>query len=206
MLVAFDIQLYTSRERSYIPSVKLTLKETIPMGKYQNLNPKKLGIDAGGTGSWSSGAALVIGHLIHFKSVYYFNYRLTFAYVLPAPVRLKGFNHHGGGYGTDARFFPPQNIKVDLGLEFTLAQTWAFALDVVGFWAARTHYTGNPGMTAPGVPATLGHNSQAQFALAPAIEYNWNADLGVIAGVWFTVAGRNIVSFTTATAALNYYY
>jgi hypothetical protein len=45
-----------------------------------------------------------------------------------------------------------------------------------------------------------------QYSLAPAIEYNWNIDLGVISGVWFTFAGKNAEAFASWVTALNYYY
>ncbi len=205
MWMGFDIQLYKSRQDFWIPSVKLSLKENIPFGKYRHLNPKKLMTDAGGVGSWATNAGLVFGNLYHFYSVYYLAYRLALNYVLPAPVRLKGFNYYGGGYGTNARFFPPENFQTDLAFEVTLAQTWAFAIDFIGYWAGKGHFNGVRGVNAAGASAKLGRGSQAQFSLAPAIEYNWNPNLGMIAGSWFTFAGRKAPAFASAVIALNYY-
>lgn len=204
--VELDFQLYSSPLNSLLPSVKLALRETVPIGKYRNLNPKKLLTDAGGEGTWSTGLGLVIGHAHHITSVYYFNYRIALSYYLPAPVRLKGLSLYGGGYGTNVRMFPSQIFLADLGIEVTLAQTWAFALDVVGEWANKQHFTGNPGTLANGAPASLKGHSLAQFSLAPAIEYNWSPELGAIAGAWFTVAGRNAVVFTSGVFAFNYYF
>ncbi len=209
LLFGFDAQLYHSTQNSWAPFVKLTLKEILPIGKYRNLNPKKLYTDEGGEGSWMTGLGLVIGNLYHIKSVYYFNYRLALNYFLPAPVHLKGFNFYGGGYGTDLRFFPASNFEADLGIEVTLAQTWALALDVIGYWSGKGHYTGKRrGVDASGKPASLNARwlrSQAQFSLAPAIEYNWNENIGVIAGAWFSFAGRNTLAFTSGVIAVNYY-
>lgn len=206
MLIGFDIQLYAASDMNWFPGVKLVLKENIPLGKYRNLDPKKNGTDAGGIGSWMTGVGLAFGHLYHLYRVHFLNCRFFMFYNFPAPVRLKGFNVYGGGYGTDARMFPPQNFEVDLGLELTLSQNWALALDVVGYWAVKRHFTGNAGTLGFGIPASLSNGSQAQFSLAPAIEYNMTADLGAIAGVWFTVAGRNSPVFTSGIFAVNYYF
>ena len=55
-------------------------------------------------------------------------------------------------------------------------------------------------------PATVGFPSSEQFSLAAALEYNFNASLGLIAGGWFSIAGRNSAAFASAVAAFNYYY
>ena len=207
--VILDIQLFAGSQLSWVPSVKLALRENVPIGKYRNLNPKKLTTDDGGIGSWVTGLAVVLGHLHHIRGVYYFNYRVALNYNLPAPVRLKGFNFYGGGYGTDIRFFPPQYFQADLGIEITLAQTWAFALDVLGLWYGKSHHSGGtPGVDESGKPAVIHkrfRRSQAQYSLAPAIEYNWNANFGLIAGAWFSFAGRHALAFTSGVIAFNYY-
>jgi len=205
MPVALDIQLYVSPPSSWLPSIKLVLKENLPIGRYDNLDPKKKGTDLGGNGAWTTGGGLVFGKLIHFVDVYYLNLRLSVLYNIPAPVHVKGFNFYGGGFGTNARVYPGNNLQVDLGLEVTLAQTWAFALDVLGIWGDGDSYTGEAGVDAFGNIPRIGRGSHVNISLAPAIEYNWNANLGIIAGCWFTVAGRKSPVYQTAVVALNYY-
>ena len=204
--IGIDIQLYRSKSQSWIPNVKLALKENVPIGKYRNLDPKKLATDAGGVGSWITSLGVVFGHIYHIADPYYVNYRLYLSYLLPAPVHLTGFNFYGGGYGTDVRMFPPENFQADLGIEITLAQTWAFALDILGIWGGKRHFTGKVGTDAFGNPAFLSLGSLVEYSIAPAIEYNWNTDFGIIAGAWFTVAGRNSFVFTSGVFAANYYF
>ena len=206
--VALDVQLYKpDSPLDWIPAVKLSLKETFPTGKYDHLNPKKQKTDAGGSGSFQTSMGLVFGKLWHFGGIYFMGTRLLFLYVLPAPVHLKNFNIFGGGEGTDARFFPSQSFDVDLGIEITLAQHWAFACDFIGSFAGKSHFSGNPGTNPEnGLPAPLGSPGfAAEFSLAPALEYNWNANLGVIGGAWFSFAGRDSSYFRSAIIAINYY-
>lgn len=133
--------------------------------------------------------------------------RLFLKYTFSSSVKLKGHNVYGGGVGTDVRFFPAQSASFDLGLEFILARHWAFALDVVGNWAEGSDYSGDPGVGVDLVtPAQIGNSQPSwQYSLAPAIEYNWNVNLGIIFGAWFTVAGKNSPQFSGAVFALNYY-
>ena len=206
MPIALDIQLYHARQSSKIPNVKLSLREILPTGKYRNLGPNKLKTDAGGAGAWNTGFALILGNIYDLSGVHFFNYRLALIYAAPSPVHLKGFTFYGGGFGTDGRFYPPQSFQLELGLEFTLAQKWAFALDLVGGTGKKPRFTGQIGTDADGAPASFDTKAQTQFSLAPAIEYNWNADCGIVFGSWFTVAGRNSPIFSSGVFAFNGYF
>jgi hypothetical protein len=206
LTVALDFQLYPSPPGSALPNVKLVLRENIPIGKYRNLNPEKKGTDVGGIGSWDTQFGVVFGQLYHLAHAYYFDYRLFLNYGLPAPTRLKGFNLYGGGFGTDARMFPSQHFTADLGLQLTLSQNWALAFDFVAFLAGNRHFTGKVGTAPDGSPASLSKGFLVQYSLAPAIEYNWSAYIGVIGGAWFTVGGKNAPQFTSGVIAANFYF
>lgn len=201
MLVGLDIQLYshTPRVTAWNTGLKFTLYETIPLGKYENLDPKKLGTDVGGGGSWQTGFALIWGNLFYLGRSHFLTARFEFLYTLPAPVHVKNLNTYGGGAGTRGTVYPAQNFFGDIGLELTLTRNWALALDIIGSWDTKTRFSGQTPLPNTAPPAT-------QFSLAPAIEYNWSASLGMIAGPWFTVAGRNAVQFISCNFALNYYH
>jgi hypothetical protein len=205
--VIVDFQLYTRglEVPEWLSNVKLVLQETFPLGKYQNLDPKKELTDMGGKGSFQTTLGLVWGNLFYLGGVHFLSSRFYLQYTLPAPVSVKGFNAYGGGYGTRGTVYPAQNFTVDLGLELTVTQKWALALDLVGVWGAKTRFKGDPGYTAEGAPAKMTAPSSIQYSLAPAVEYNWSNSLGAIAGAWFTVAGRNSIQFCSAVIAINYY-
>ncbi len=202
-----NIQLYTPPATDqWTPVIKLVLKEILPTGKYNHLNPKKRETDAGGGGSFETLLGVVLGKMFYFGDVYFLNSRLLLQYSLPAAARLKGFNSYGGGFGTNARFYPSQNFLADFAIELGLARNWVFACDLVGIWYGKSHFTGSPGVDPLGQPAPLGRPSfGVQYSLAPAIEYNWNARLGIIGGGWFTFAGRESISFWSTVLAINYY-
>ncbi|MES2272580.1 MAG: hypothetical protein V4487_00110 [Chlamydiota bacterium] len=207
--VQFDIQLYKNHPVNYstnwLTAVKLILKEIFPLGKYRNFSPEKMLTEEGGLGSFQTAVALVWGNLIHIQGIHFMTARLSFQYTVPSPVHVKGFNSFGGGHGTNGRIYPGQNFQFDLGLEYNLSQQWALAIDVIGTLESRVRFKGKPGIDLQGRPARGGYGASAQYSLAPAIEYNWSGNLGVIGGVWFTVAGRNAYKFCSAVFALNYY-
>jgi hypothetical protein len=73
------------------------------------------------------------------------------------------------------------------------------AFDVVQNYADGTHLTGT---IVAGNFVNLHASSSVSFALAPAIEYNLTSNVGLIAGVEFPVAGRNISSYIAPQIAL----
>jgi hypothetical protein len=201
MPIAFDIQLFhTTRPiNCWNTALKLTLRETIPLGKYQNLNPKKYLTDEGGLGSWQTGFGLVWGNIFYLGRNYFLTWRNAFLYTIPAPVRVKNLNAFGGGEGTKGTAYPAQSFQFDTAVEINLSQNWAFALDIVGNFSGKNRFKGR----------TIQKNtspSSIQLSLAPAIEYNWSANIGIIFGSWFSVAGQNAVQFTSGLFAFNYYH
>jgi hypothetical protein len=209
LLTQFDFQIWRQNWTSnpWVPNIKVAIRETIPIGKYRNLNPKKNTADQGGAGTWTSTFQLVFGELIHFSGTHFLNCRLSFqSNFYNSIVHVKGYNAYGGGLGANGRVRPGRNASLDLGLEYSLSRNWALALDVIGYWQAKSKFQGYGGIDfLRGTPTTVAEASAIQYSLAPAIEYNWNAHLGVIAGAWFTVAGKQISEFYSFVFAVNYY-
>ncbi len=182
------------------PAVKLTLGEIFPVGKYQHLAANRFLTDEGGQGSFQTFIGLAVGQLFKFSTYHYFNLRAYAQYTIPASVHVQGRNSYGGSSKTSGIVYPGQSMVAEIGTEYTLTKNWVFACDFVANWSKRTKFVGESG------GAAIGSGSSAQFSLAPAIEYNWNSQIGIISGCWFTVAGRNSTQFYSSTTALNYYY
>lgn len=192
MPIGFDLEVYKGTHWF----LKLSLQEIFPTGKYDKLDPKKLGTDIGGAGSYVTSAAFTIGHLHHFCGDHFLSTRLNIAFFAPAPVGVKGLNVFGGDPSTSGRVYPGNAISLFLGAEYSLTKNWSLACDIGGQYSGKNHFKGKS-LVPVGTP------SSAQFSVAPAIEYNWNETVGLIAGTWFTFAGRNSSRFINAVVAVN---
>ncbi|MBI3901151.1 MAG: hypothetical protein HY324_03250 [Chlamydiia bacterium] len=204
--IFLDFQIFYADPGSWVPNIKLFLREIIPTGKYRNLSPHGHRTQIGGMGSWQTNLSLALGNVLYLGSGHFLEYRVFFNYDFPAPVHVKGFNYYGGGYGADARIFPGQNMTCVLSAEVNVTQNIAFAFDCVGEFASRDTYTGDVGALPNGEFAPLGFHSSTQLSLAPAIEYNWSNNMGIIGGAWFTIAGRNCDAFEGGVIAFNLLY
>ena len=201
MPVGLNIQLYQGgggADSNWDSAVKLFLKETLPLGKYQHLDPKKKSTDIGGQGSWQTSLGLVWGNLFHLKDIYFLNTVFSVGYTLPTPVHVKGLNAYGGDPGTRGTA-TLRVLAADVAFELTLSRNWVFAMDIVGSWSSRTRFKGKTTE-----PSSLG--TAVQYSLAPALEYNFGPKMGLIGGAWFTVGGRNSTYFSSGVIAFNYYH
>ncbi len=200
-----DIQLLNESNTGWQPAIKLAFKAVVPTGKYRNLNPRKLGTDAAGGGNWVPTAVLSFGRILPVGDKNFVSPRLAFSYAVPTPLHVHNSNVYGGTSGTKGTVYPGNIFSFDFGLEYNLTQNWVLANDFYYQHNNKNRFSGNTGFLEPGVPAVMTRPSSDQFSLAPAIEYNWSNNVGMIGGVWFTFAGRNAARFVTGTIAINIY-
>jgi len=199
-----DVQILDDKKEKWWPSIKLALLGNFPFGKFQHLEADGKRTDIGGTGSWLPTIGLVMSQLYWWGGHIFFAARMNWQYTFPTPVHVRGFNTYGGGRHTCGKVYPGQILVGQFGFELTLSQRWALAGDVQYQHINKTRFKGQKG-TTEGVPNTVGPPSSDQWSLAPAIEYDWNAYVGIIAGVWFTIAARNSPQFANAVVAINIY-
>jgi hypothetical protein len=111
--------------------------------------------------------------------------------------------HDNSVYGTSQGFqgtaLPGFSSALGFGAGYALDQRWVLALDLVQNFANGLHLQGT---NAGNVTNTHG-TSSAALAVAPAVEYNWSDSIGIIAGVEFSVAGRNTPSYVAPQIALS---
>ena len=199
LLAAFNIQLLTSELKSPWPAIKLMLHTRIPTGKYQHLKKDLKGTDATGTGCWFPEVNLIVSKLWHYSAIHFIEMRLATGYRIGTPTSVTGLNVYGGNRKTEGTAYPGNIFSFDAAIQYSLTQTWAFACDLYYLHTNQNRFSGHTtsSMTRP---------SSEQYSLAPAIEYNFSNDVGLIGGIWFSVAGRNTPQFINGILSLNAYF
>lgn len=198
-------QLVRGRPDSWRPDVRVWVQETFPTGSYNDLSPTRTGL--GGTGGGSFATTLGIGaqKLFWLQDGHVFRGRLNASYGFYSSVTVQGFNSYGGGFGTQGRVEPGSVTTLTAAGEYTLTRRLILALDVSVQFAEATRYTGTPGVGVTGEPVPVGKGYSEVLTVAPAVEYFWNQHVGVIAGPWFSLRGRNTSEFFGVVAALYLY-
>jgi hypothetical protein len=191
-------------EGPYCPALLVSVQESLPSGKYQHLNPKKGGVDATGSGAYQTQLGFNISKVVWWVTTHPMSFRFAQSWSIPAMVHVEGFNAYGGGHGTHGKVRLGNSYSADFGYEFSCNQHWVLALDVVYNYSQETTFSGHTGVDATGAPNAVGGPFNDQLSLAPAIEYNINEYGGFLAGVWFTVWGRNSLDFVSGVISFTY--
>jgi hypothetical protein len=196
--VGFGIRLLDSTLEDHWPAMRLAVRANVPIGKYQHLNPHRKGTDTIGSGSWLPSISFHTSKMWKIATARFFDVRLACGYQIGTQVHVKGYNAYGGVSNTNGTVYPGNLFFVNAAIQCSMTHRWAFACDIVYHHSNKTRFSGKGGssMTSP---------SNEQFSLAPAIEYNWSKNFGIIGGVWFTFAGRNANQFTSGIIALSMY-
>ncbi len=218
--IGVDFQLLNIDAVRFLPGIKLGFNQTFPSGKYNDLDPLKLQTDEGGYGSYITNINLGLYKLLSFGGDFFMTIIANITALRYSHIPIKGFSSWGGGYGANAIVKPGMVYQAILSFEASVSRHWAFAIDNVYQYAGKTTFSGyegipssisakNPGFTFGGQPVnsfSLASPSSQQFSIAPAIEYNFSVHCGIIAGCWFTVAGKNTSVFVTPIVAVDIFF
>jgi hypothetical protein len=204
--VLLSVGFLVQKQSLYVPKFKFSITQSFPTGKYQYLSTDGLALDGTGAGAWQTTFTLSMGKVLFWNTLHPMNTRFAFSGTLSTSVHVRSFNVYGGGFKTNGAVHPGNSYSADLGLEISITQPWVAALDIVYNWSNKTPFHGKPGFNANGTPASVGTGYSDQLSLAPAIEYNFNENIGILWGVWFTVYGRNAPDFASGIFTMYWFF
>lgn len=197
-------EILKDRKHTLTPDLSLFMQITIPTGKFDKLNPKKIQIDASGQGAYQLGPALAYQKIFYLAKNYFILYG-NIIYLFSTKIDFKGFNIYGGGFDAKGTIRPGERLFVILTGEYIFNQNWGFVCDIQFLYQRKTsNFRGNPGILKTGLESSVGLPLSSQNSLTPSVEYNFSKDFGIFGGLWFTVAGRNALAFTGGFASLVY--
>lgn len=197
--VTINFQLLAMGLKDPWPSIKLVFTTFVPCGKYQELRPSLHLTDANGTGSWYPEVGAVFSKLWHLSGIHYLEARLFSAYRIGTPASVKGLSVYGGDRTTRGVAYPGDIFLTDASIEYNFTQNWGFACDFNYQHRNRSRFSGKTE-----IDATL--PSSERFSIAPALEYNFSENLGIIGGLWCSIIGRNTPQFFNGMLSLNAYF
>lgn len=207
MVTGLGLQVLRQAERSWKPNLRFVIQEVIPTGRFEQLSPSLNGTDLTGSGTYQTAFNLNFQDSSQPMIDHYIRTRFSIGYTLPSSARAFGANSFGGVRHTNGIIHPGDTLSVDLASEIALSQHWVAVVE--GLWTSTqpSNFTGRTGRTPEGLPILFSPRAyNAALSFAPAIEYNFTENVGVIGGSWFTATGKNTLDFQTATVAINVYW
>jgi hypothetical protein len=193
--VILNFQILSNPQDPRVPTLLFQIWQTFPTGKYQKLDPARLGTDGVGSGTYQTVLGFTVSKLFHLDDTYYLSFRWNSSYQFNPPTHVKGLNVYGGDAMTDGKVRPGNILRTFLSYEISLSQNWAFATDLYYYHQQKDRFWGCEGGKKVGFP------DRDQFSLAPALEYNFTQSIGINGGFWFSFAGKNTERFIGAIAS-----
>lgn len=203
--LTFGFQALREKENTYTPNLRITLSNTFPNGRYQNLNPSLLGVDATGIGSYQTTLGFNFEKSKELFKGNFLRQRVTFAFTLSRETSVENFNSYGGGIGTRGKVKPGDVFLFNSSSELQLTQQWVAALDFNYVNRGSSVFRGNPGINPTSLEAaSVGNKSSRTLSVSPALEYNFSKDFGLVSGAWFSIYTPNTNKFVGLGLGVTY--
>lgn len=227
--ILLGFQLLDSEKIS--TSIRLTLEEIIPTGRFERLSSANHGTDATGLGSYQSLVGLNIEHSSVIQETYTLKSLLSIDYLYATETKIEGISTFGGNPLTRGTIKPGNVFTFDLAEELSLTQHWVAVLEGYFLFENASKFKGDVGKfkSLRTLDPTqrervidrlhglfpsrhnigklgLGNDNVGEFTFAPGLEYNFTENCGLIMGSWFTVAGKNTPNFNSIIIGLNTYF
>lgn len=189
---------------SWHPAAAVVVQETLPTGKYDRLSG---GSSSGlGSGAYTTTLGLYSQTYLWLPNGRILRLRLNASQAFSTSVNLEGVSVYGTGAGFRGHARPGPSTFVDAAAEYSLTRRWVLALDATYRYNNNTRVTGYEAVNPAPAGIQMDSGSGYAIGLAPAIEYNWRHNLGVILGTYAIVAGRNTAATITPVVAINFFH
>ena len=189
-------------EGSKIPTMSVAVQETLPTGKYDRLGNRPN--DGFGGGAYTTTVAFYSQTYFWLPNGRVLRMRFNVAPAFSRGVNVRDVSVYGTSTGFRGQATPGASVFVDAAWEYSLTRRWVLALDAVYRHQANTLVSGYNALDPNRAAIRLNSGSSDAFGLAPAVEYNWTRNIGVLLGTRLIPAGRNTPSTITPAIAINY--
>lgn len=201
LTVQAQYRLHLFREGSWVPTMSAALQETLPTAKYDQLGKRPS--DTLGAGAFTTSPSFYSQTFFWLPNGRILRMRFNVVPSFSNSVSVKDVSIYGTSSGFRGRAKPGTSVFVDAAWEYSLTKRWVLALDATYRHQANTAVNGY-NISDSSQSIHLDSGTTEAFGLAPAIEYNWKPNLGVLLGVRLIPAGRNISATITPALAVNF--
>jgi hypothetical protein len=199
--------LYQFNEGSWIPTITLAAMEIFPTGSYDNLGSRPA--NGFGSGAYTSRFALYSQKLVWLPNGRILRARFDFTANVPiGNVGVDNVSVYGTPEGLRGESKVGNSYTADLGFEYSVTSNWVAVMEFVYQHGDSTLTIGNQRLADSSIPVPFrsASGSSEYWSVAPAVEYNFNANVGIIAGAEISFAGRNTGASVTPQIALSWFF
>lgn len=166
---------------NWLPTSSLVIQESLPTGKFDRLQGR---VNEGtGAGAYTTTLALYSQTYFWLPNGRILRARLDLSRGLSRRAAVQDNSVYGTSDGFRGYVTPGKYFLVDAAVEYSLTRKWVAALDII---YRRTGDTRVAGYNNDSSDIRLAYRDMLHnypfFGVAPALEYNWHANFGVLLG------------------------
>jgi hypothetical protein len=191
------------QEGRWIPTTSAVVQETFPTGKYDRLGDRPDGL---GAGAYTTTLALYTQTYFWLANRRILRLRFDASQAFSSNVNVEDVSVYSTTEGFRGHAKPGSWFLADSSWEYSVTRRWVLALDATYRHNWNTHVTGyNLNSGSRQNPSVLLNSGSAEvFAFAPAIEYSWKPNLGVLLGTRIIPPSHNTNATVTPAVAINF--
>ncbi len=187
----------------WVPTISAAVQETLPTGRYDRLGNRPA--DGMGAGAYTTNLEFLSQMYFWMPNRRIVRMRLNVTDAISSNVHVDGVSVYGTGAGFSGHAKPGSSFFVDAAWEYSVTRSWVLALDATYRNTRNTRVTGYDSESGHGMtPVVMDSGVSDAYGLAPAIEYSWKPNIGVLVGVRLIPAGRNTNETITPAVAINF--
>jgi hypothetical protein len=201
-IVQAQYRLTRFHEGSWLPTLAVQLQETLPTGRYDRLGRASDGM---GGGAWATTLGLNAQSYFWMPNGRLLRVRLNLTRTFNGDADVTGASVYGTTPGFRGTARPGDAFYIGTSFEYSLTRSWVLALDLFRSHDAATRVDGSTDpVDALPVPVRLQAGSSDVHGYAPAVEYSFSPNLGVLLGMRVITGGHNATRSLTPAIAINY--
>ncbi len=188
--------LTTFDAKSGRPAMAVAIEESLPVGKFDKLDRVS---DGFGSGAHTTTLAFYAQDIFWMPNGRILRSRINLSRSFSGAVDVSGLSVYGTDAGFHGKARPGSGFAFDNSWEYSVSRNWAVAVDLYYRHDGRTEVAGadNSG------PVHLASGPSETFAVVPAVEYNWSANLGVLFGLRVIPTTQTTKASLTPVVALS---
>jgi hypothetical protein len=201
LTLSAQYRLYSASVGALVPTASIVVQHVLPLGRFDQL----AGEPERGIGSGSNGTliGLYLQRSDRLANGRLLRTRVNLTHTWPTTSDVRGASIFGTDDGFHGRAHVGAVTVADLSVEYSITRSWVFATDLIYRHAAATSINGLDEMEGRSEAVAKRFASTQSISFAPAVEYSWNANRGVLAGVRVTPAWGGATATWTPVIAFN---
>jgi hypothetical protein len=196
-----EYRLTQFRQGSWFPTTSIAVQETLPTAKYDHLDRLS---DGFGAGAYTTTAAFYSQTYFWLRNGRILRMRFNVVPSFSNSVKVDDLSVYGTAQGFRGHAKPGSSIYVDASWEYSLTRRLVLALDATYRYTANTRVSGYNLLQPDSATTVTSLGISDSVAFAPAIEYSWKHNLGVLLGTRLVATGHNTPATITPAIAINF--